>query len=270
MAVTLHKVAEECVKQDTGFIVRAIGKAKCPPGVDHASSNGGVGSTHHVSLTHACVTSNSFIVIGSTSINKDRSARRPHWFELSEVKLFNEAGQNIAGHAKIELLKQPKNPKDAAHITDGKFWKIDKGSKFVVWTEAMRFHGAALVKLTFPTPQKVIGAELYSTNYESFGTNARVVGMPLGGADISASKSIPVRTVFLAHGDEEQCFERSKIQARPCSTLDGKPVFADVASCTKFTQGVSKTFSLTSKSEYATRHAHTSISISIGIDREML
>jgi hypothetical protein len=91
------------------------------------------------------------------------------WFELSEIKLFNTAGVNIASQAKVELLVQPKNPQDIKHITDNKLWKLDKGSAFVVWTAAMHFHGAALVRLSFPTPQKVIGAELYSTNYESFG-----------------------------------------------------------------------------------------------------
>ena len=115
----------------------------------------------------------------------------------------------------------------------------------VVWDESTKFHGAALIKLTFPTPQKVIGAELYSTNYESFGTNARVVGVPQSGG-VTASKSIPVRTVFLAHGDEEQCFEHNKITAHPCSTEDGKPVYAEAASCTAFKRGVTKTFSLTS------------------------
>jgi hypothetical protein len=82
-------------------------------------------------------------------------------------------------------------------------------------------------------------------------TNARVVGVVSG----SSSKSIPVRTVFLAHGDEEQCFANGKIQEHPCSTHDGSAVYADADACKQFNQGVTKTFSVSSKAQTAEQDA---------------
>jgi hypothetical protein len=54
------------------------------------------------------------------------------------------------------------------------------------------------------------------TDYDSFGTSARVVGIWPTPGGAQHDTSIPVRTVFLAHGDELQCFENGKIHVRTC------------------------------------------------------
>ena len=75
------------------------------------------------------------------------------------------------------------------------------------------------------------GAEFYTTNYESFGTNALVI------ADGTAS--IPVRTVFLAHTsglgpqDENTCYSGGLPLAKPCSTEEGLPPYSDASQCIK-------------------------------------
>jgi hypothetical protein len=154
MAHTLHKVAEKCVKQDTRFIVRAIGAAQCPAGVGPSIFGG-----KHASLTKACVTASSFIVVGSTSLHNKAGTHMK--FELSEVKLFNKLGQNIAKQATVQLLLPPTNPQDLQHVVSGKLWKKDAGSKMLKWTSPTTA-GAPLLRLTFPKPVQAIGAELYS------------------------------------------------------------------------------------------------------------
>ena len=69
----LRQVAEQCVKQDTGAIVRAIGNAQCKAGP----------SPPGASLTGACVTATSFVVVGSTSITKDSHATKPRYLTLT-------------------------------------------------------------------------------------------------------------------------------------------------------------------------------------------
>lgn len=109
-------------------------------------------------------------------------------FELSELKLFNEAGVNVAPQADaVELLIQPSNPQDIAMINDELYW--GSGGHFVSWENQHGFHGQDLVRLTFRTPQAITGAELYSTNYESFGTDSVIIA--------DGATSIPVRMVFL-------------------------------------------------------------------------
>ena len=60
----------------------------------------------------------------------------------------------------------------------------------MVWQDSHGFHGQDLVRRTFETPQAITGAELYSTNYESFGTDSMIIA--------DGTTSIPLRTVFLA------------------------------------------------------------------------
>jgi hypothetical protein len=138
----------------------------------------------------ACATATTFIIRAST---EDSPSGRPDWFELSELKLFNEAGENVAPQAdRVELLVQPSNPDDVAMINDDLYW--GSGSHFVSWENEHGFHGRDLVQLTFRTPQAITGAELFSTNYESFGTDSVIVA-DTGGAD--GQVAIPVRMVFL-------------------------------------------------------------------------
>ena len=118
---------------------------------------------------------------------------RPSWFELSELRLFNEAGENVAPQARVELLLQPSNPDDAGMVNDDLFW--GSGGHFVVWQNEHAFHGRDLVKLTFSSPQSITGAELYSTNYESFGTDGLVIA--------DGVTSLPVRMVFLADNNPD-------------------------------------------------------------------
>ena len=73
------------------------------------------------------------------------------------------SGTDVAQDASIEFLLQPSNPDQVDRITDGGTF-----SGFIVW-EDDSFHGQDLVQLTFATPQQIIGVELYTTNYESFG-----------------------------------------------------------------------------------------------------
>ena len=135
--------------------------------------------------TVACATATTVVVRAST---EDSPSGRPDWFELSELKLFNEAGVNVAPQAdRVELLVQPSNPQDVAMINDELFW--GSGGHFVSWENQHGFHGQDLVRLTFTTPQAITGAELYSTNYESFGTDSVIIA--------DGTTSIPVRMVFL-------------------------------------------------------------------------
>ena len=77
--------------------------------------------------TEACVTATEFVVRGAT---EETETGRPSWFELSELRLFNEAGENVAPQARVELLLQPSNPDDASMINDDLFW--GSGGHFVV------------------------------------------------------------------------------------------------------------------------------------------
>ena len=163
-----------------------------------------------------CITADTFVVVGSTTTQcasnsaagECRFNTHPHWFELSEVKLFNEAGLDVALYAdKVELLLQPSNPQDVAEINDGEFWG-DKG-RFVVWNEDYEpFAGQPLVRLSFNDPQSVVGAELYTTNYESFGIDAKVVAITSEGYDFTMAQNLrPKREQIrraVASGDQWQ------------------------------------------------------------------
>ena len=129
--------------------------------------------------TDVCATGTEFTIVGSTT--RSDTNGEPGWFELTEIKLFNAAGENIAPAAdSIEIILTSSDDSKKGQINDGKFWFTDADAGFLVWTAATRggdeaFHGEPLVKLVFSTPQAVTGAELYTTNYESFGTNAQVI-----------------------------------------------------------------------------------------------
>jgi hypothetical protein len=82
------------------------------------------------------------------------------------------------------------------------------------WQASHAFHGESLVRITFPTPQVIVSAELYSTNYESFGTDAQIM------AD---GRSVPIRFVYNAHPNQgaahAACYMDGEETAEPCSTL---------------------------------------------------
>ena len=123
-----------------------------------------------VRIPDACVSATEFTVVGSTA-RIDDPEDHPRWFELSEVKLFDTNGVNVAPNARVQLLMTPSNPDEVNEINDGKFWGREEGSgHFVVWQAEHKFHGKHLVKLTFDTPQEIVGAELYTTNCERCGS----------------------------------------------------------------------------------------------------
>ena len=171
--------------------------------------------------TEACVTATEFVIRGAT---EQTETGRPSWFELSELRLFNEAGENVAPQAaSVELLLQPSNPDDVGMINDDLFW--GSGGHFVVWQNEHAFHGRDLVKLTFSSPQSITGAELYSTNYESFGTDGLIIA--------DGVTSLPVRMVFLADNNPggQNCYAGGEVVERPCSTMEGQVPFADETMC---------------------------------------
>ena len=179
----------------------------------------------------ACPETTTVTVVGSTATEMDSNGAccccgQPRWFELAELKLFNMAGENVAPIATaVDLLLEPSNPDDVGVITDGDVFDWSSG-KFVVWQNSHNFHGESLVRLTFSTPQVIVGAELYSTNYESFGTNAKVM---------AGSRSLPTRFVYNAHENQgaahAKCYAGGQEYAAPCSTIDGEPPFGSAAAC---------------------------------------
>ena len=162
------------------------------------------------------------------------------WGCVAELKLFDATGANVAPTAaSVELLLEPSNPDLVGVITDGQIFDWN-ANRFVVWQVSPRplaasfltalyshvamsqndhnFHGESLVRLTFDPPVAIVGAELYTTNYESFGTNAQV---------LAGSRSIPTRLVYSAHNNQgaahAACFASGVEFSTPCSTEDGEP-----------------------------------------------
>ena len=119
-----------------------------------------------VQATVSCATATEFVVIGSTS--RPDSADAPGWFELTEIKMFNEDGINVAPNAvSLEVLFPSSDDSKVGQINDGKLWFRDADAGFLVWTAGARggdeeFHGQQLVKLTFDTPQAITGVEMYT------------------------------------------------------------------------------------------------------------
>ena len=151
-----------------------------------------------------------FIVRGSTT-NVGGSL-----VELSEVKLFNEAGVNVAPEAIAVLLNTETGVGAASDINDRSYWRNRvTGGNFV---SRNAFLGGDLAKLTFPYDQKIVSAELYTTNYESFGADAQI---------IAGSVSIPLRTVYLANDPAQRCFAGGQVLASPCSTEGGSAPYQD-------------------------------------------
>ena len=168
-------------------------------------------------------------IAGSTSTEMNNAGTccccgQPQWFELAELKLFTADGTNVAPQASaVDLLLQPSNPGDVGVITDGQIWPA---GTFVVWQNSHAFHGEALVRLTFPSEQVIVGAELYTTNYESFGTDAQV---------FAGSRSLPTRFVYAAHNQQgashAACYMAGQEFATPCSTEDGSPGVGSPQNC---------------------------------------
>lgn len=88
------------------------------------------------------------------------------------------------------------------------------GGHFVVWQDSHGFHGQDVVRLTFATPQTIIGAELYTTNYESFGTDSTVIA--------DGTTSIPLRTVFLADNNPggQNCWAGGQVVRDLCKIVN--------------------------------------------------
>lgn len=102
-------------------------------------------------------------------------------------------------------------------INNELYW--GSGGQFVVWQNEHAFHGQDLVRITFASPQAITGAELYSTNYESFGTDSLIIA--------DGTTSVPLKTtVFLADNNPG-----GQVVARPCSTMEGSEPFADPNEC---------------------------------------
>jgi hypothetical protein len=95
----------------------------------YADSNGetGDGEFQYVAMyvrsaprAAACVSACTTVVIRAST--EASTTGRPRWYELSELKLFDESGENVAPLASVELLLAPTNPDDVAMITDELFW----------------------------------------------------------------------------------------------------------------------------------------------------
>eukprot|EP01052_Picozoa_sp_SAG31_P015482 SAG31_NODE_996_length_10492_cov_4.648802_6_plen_728_part_00 len=172
-----------------------------------------------------CRASTDFVILGSTTRADNDGA--PGWFELAELRMFTASGENVAPQATITLLLEPSNPDSVDVITDGEVFDWTSG-RFVVWQNDHNFHGEALVRISFPTPQVIVGAELYSTNYESFGSNAQIIG---------AGVSVPIRFVYSAHANQgaahAACYENGVELSAPCATLDDESIgpYGDLNMC---------------------------------------
>jgi hypothetical protein len=197
-------------------IVPASGTSYYVPVTCSGTGGGGGGGDS------GCPASTVFTLLGSTD-RADAPGTQPGWFELAEITLFNEAGENIAAQATYEILLEPSNGDDIV-FTDGEVFDWTSG-RFVVWQAShAAFHGESLVRITFPTPQVIVSAELYSTNYESFGTDAQIM------AD---GRSLPIRFVYNAHPNQgaahAACYMAGVETAEPCSTLSDPA--QDVPTC---------------------------------------
>ena len=84
-----------------------------------------------IMATTACATASEFVVRGST---EDSTTGRPNWFELSELKLFNEEGENVAPQARVELLFDGPDAADAPTVNDELMW--GSGGSLLVWQNA--------------------------------------------------------------------------------------------------------------------------------------
>mmetsp|Transcript_35122 Transcript_35122/g.40083 ORF Transcript_35122/g.40083 Transcript_35122/m.40083 type:complete len:468 (+) Transcript_35122:87-1490(+) len=172
----------------------------------------------------ACPAATTFILTGST-IRAD-NGEKIYGFELCEIKLFTTDGTDVARDASTEFLLQPKNPDQIDVITDGETFR--ESDRKVFWEDDPPFQGQDLVQLTFTTPQQIIGVELYTTNYESFGTDCTVLAVTYSDQSDSytVDRTLPLRIVYDAHLDqgvpEAHCYENGIEYAEgTCSTMDG-------------------------------------------------
>jgi len=169
------------------------------------------------------VAATTFIITGST-IRAD-NGETPEWFELAEIKLFTADGTNVAPDASYEFLVDPSNyfQVDKDVLVDGEIFDETSG-RFVTWNPEQVFRGEDLVQITFDSPVKIVGVELYSTNYESFGTDCVVASV-----DETTGRNIPLplRIVYDAHPNQNKayahCFENGVESAvgTNCSTMNG-------------------------------------------------
>ena len=138
-----------------------------------------------------CPEATTFTITGSNT--RADNGGTPGWFELAEIKLFDRSGTNVALEASYALLLTPSNPDAIDVLTDGEIFDWSSG-QFLVWQSSHGFHGHDLVHVTFDSPKVIVGAELYSTNYESFGTDCTVSSAETG--------ALPLRIVFDAHPNQ--------------------------------------------------------------------
>eukprot|EP01050_Picozoa_sp_SAG11_P002928 SAG11_NODE_156_length_14147_cov_10.367597_3_plen_1881_part_00 len=195
-----------CASADSGY--------ECDCGCGYHGDN-----CEEVSELGCAACSTDFILRGSTT---SVGGRTPSYFELSELKLFNEAGVNIAPEAIAVLLDTRIGVGAASDINDRYYWNdrftsVGDHSSFVSWND---FHGRDLAKITFLNEQEIVSAELYTTNYDSFGTDAQI---------IAGSVSIPVRSVYLANDPSQRCFAGGQVSASPCSTEEGSAPYQDTS-----------------------------------------
>jgi len=97
--------------------------------------------------------------------------------ELCDVKLFDGSGKNLITERApmIEFGDAPGRTADlpAEHVIAPGEWPE---KPFIAWhrVEGATFEGKPLLILTFPQPVEVAKAEVYTTNDESFGGNAKL------------------------------------------------------------------------------------------------
>ena len=190
--------------------------------VDLLALLGEFGNTCSSSGGGDCSAETTVTITGSNTRSDNGDA--PGWFELAEVKLFTADGTNVAPDASgMELLLQPSNSDAIGVLTDGNIFDWT-GGRFVVWQSSHEFHGEDLVRMTFDSPQAIVSAELYSTNYESFGTDAVVT---------AGSRVLPLRIIFSAHPNQgaahAHCYTDGVEAEAPCSTMEDQA--APAATC---------------------------------------
>jgi len=122
--------------------------------------------------SHPACRSTRYAVFGATFSGPEQAINQ--WAELSEVRLFDEKGVNVAAQAaEITWLLEPAGNKDPRALVNGTLWPKEP---FPYWDreEGQEHNGVGLVEFVFKQEMHIVGAELFSTNTESFGTNPTI------------------------------------------------------------------------------------------------
>jgi len=112
-----------------------------------------------------------FHLVGSSSASHNV-------FELNELQLIDTNGVRIEKRAEISYLINPVRGAISL-MTDGKTYA--SGGAFVLWTPVAQFKQKPLVQLKFSSEVTLKEVRLYTTNIQSFGTDATVIvsGQPM-------------------------------------------------------------------------------------------